>query len=252
MGLRDEIGDWRQPDGLIAPKSERPGTENPDTTGDGIKHFSMYHGLLVKRGESRPSDLVEFETVIRSCYVRPGLPHRSPTKTGEQVSKDAIGSAAYAGKKLGSAIPYEILNLGNSMRWGPFKWFYPNLFPERFEKGGSIPFRMIFTVEFWSAWMGKNPEVVAHLQWCGLPPGHTPHILRIIYQGIYFLVVKTGHTGLNSFNQEMVEAAYGHNSFLDLCMDVWVSRINYKWPGGLKQSLTEELEPQHPNVRYWR
>lgn len=252
MSLKEEINEYRQPDGLIVPKSEQVGMENPNTTGDGIKHFSMYHGLLVKRGESRPDDFLEFERVIRSCYVRTGLPHRSPTKTGEQISKDALIGATYAGKLLNSKIAYEILDRGNAMRWGPFKWFYPNLFPERFEKGGEIPWSLVFTKDFWSAWMGKNPEVVTHLQWCGLPADHRPHQLRILYQGFYLCIVSVSNDGLNSLNQMMIESAYGKHSILDLCIDFWLWRVGYKWPRGLVQSLTEELEPQHPTVRYWR
>lgn len=252
MLLKEDIEDYRQPDGLIVPKSEKPGIENPDTTGDGIKHFSMYHALLVKRGESRIPDYNEFEIVLRSCYSRWGVPHRSKTKTQEQTSKDVLVSASYAAKFMNSKIAYEILNAGNKYRFGPFKWFYPNLFPELFEYGFLIPLKIIFTRRFWKAWMGKNPEIVTHLQWAGLPRGHRPHFLRIVYQAFYFCIVGVKHSGLNSLNKMMAETAYGKSALLDICINFWEWRLGLKWKSGFVESLTNELEPQHPIVRYWK
>lgn len=251
MGLRDEISEWRQPDGLICPKSEHVGTETPDQTGDGIKHFSRYHELLVRRGESRPEDLEEFERVIRSCYVRQGLPNRSPTKKEEQISKDALVAAAYAGWKLKSRIAWEVLDRGNGMRLGPFKWFYPNLFVEYFEKGGKVPFKMLFTKKLWSSWMGKNPEVVTHLQWCALPPGERPHALRVLHQALYFCIVTIKHDGLNTLNDMMADAAFGRSSILDMAIEFWHGRLLNAYPGGVKQCQSTELEPDHAIVTYW-
>lgn len=251
MGLKEEISEWRQPDGLITPKSERPGTETQDTTGDGIKHFSQYCALLVRRGDARESDLNDFERVIRACYVRQGLPNRSPTKTQEQISKDALIGASYAGWKMRSRIAWEILDRGNAMRWGPLKWFYPNLFPERFEKDGRVPLKMLFTKAFWSSWMGKNPEVITHLQWCGLPAGFRPHWLRVLYQAFYFIVVTVSLDHLNSVNFMMADAARDRSRVLDFAICFWSVRLHVKYRGGIKECLSRELEPSHPIVTYW-
>lgn len=250
MGLKEEIADWRQPDGLVVPKSERPGIEGQDTTGDGIKHFCLYHALLVKRGESRPEDFAEFERVIRDCFVRSGLPHRSPTKIGEQISKDALMAIGYAGKLLRSRVAWEVLNCGNRSRFLWFKWFYPNLFPEYFDRGAKKPLSLIFSKRFWQAWRGMNPEVVCHIQYCGLPPGHEPHLIRRIWLWIFFLVTSVKKGSVYSLAYMAAESARGHSSVGDFFIHLWEDRMERA--GGIVKRLTEEYEPNHPIVRYWR
>lgn len=250
MGLRSEISDWRQPDGLIVPRQEKPGTENPDTTGDGIKHFCIYHALLVKRGESTPADLVEFEAVIRACFVREGLPNRSPTKPGEQITKDALIAIGYAARLLKSDMGYRVLNLGNSCRFLWLKWFYPNMFPRVFDPGVRIPLSMALNHWFWEAWMGKNPEVVCHLQYAGLPAAHVPHVFRRLWFWGFLVVSSVTAGSIYSIANMMCETAAGHDSFGDFFIHWWHDRLARA--GGMQKRLLDEYDEGHPIVRYWR
>ena len=249
MSLREDIDEWRQPDGLIVPKQERIGVENIDTTGDGIKHFCLYHALLVRRGESKPEDFEEFERVIRSCFIRPGLPHRSPTKTEEQIGKDAIIAIAYAAKMMNSRLAWEVLNYGNSARFLSIKWFYPNLFPELFENGGKVPLSMIFKRNFWQAWIGKNPEVICHLQYAGLPSNHEPHFFRKVWLWVFLIVSSVSKGTVYSLAYMMCEIASGKDDYGEIFIEIWKSRI--KNAGGIINRLKEEYEEDHPLVRYW-
>lgn len=249
MGLREDIEEWRQPDGLIVPRQERPGTENPDSTGDGIKHFCIYHALLVRRGESRPEDRAEFERVIDACLVRSGLPHRSPTKTGEQISKDALVGIAYAAKILSSRKAWEILNRGNASRFLWLKWFYANLFPTVFDPGNRPSLKLIFSRGFWEAWMGKNPEVIYHFQACGLPPGHSPTAWRMAWFCAHLLLSSTSKGTIYSLSYMMCHAASGRGPIGDFFIELWRGRINKA--GGMKARMMEEYDADHPLVRHW-
>lgn len=254
MGLREEIQKYRQPDGLIVPKLTHDGPVSQDETGNGLKYFSLYHALLVRRGESTFSDYIEFCNVLLKCRAdAQGNYFKSPTKTSDQITKDDLCAIAYASKLLKTRHAYDILNYGNSKKLGPLKWFYPNLFPELFEdQANVIPLKYLVQRTFWESWIGKNPEVITHLQNCGLPFNHRPHILRFIYQAIYFLVVKMSHSGLCTNNYMMVNSVNsGENSFLDLAVAIWEERLEKQWPGGMLEVLTDELESKHPIVRFW-
>ncbi len=251
MGLSEDIKNYQQPDKLVIPKITHAGPITPDETGDGIKHFCLYHALKVRRGESRPEDLAEFDAVISRCYRPgfPGIPNRSPTKTGEQVTKDALVAIAYAAKLLKSRHAWLILNAGNSMRLSFLKWFYPNLFPEKFTLR-QLPTQTYFKRTFWECWMGKNPEVVCSLQYCGLPHDQTPNIFRQIWFWIYLCVVSVKKGSIYSITFMMVESAKGQSSIGDFFIHLWEDRINRI--GGMEARLKEEYDPNHPIVRYWK
>jgi len=251
MGYWDDLEEWRQVDRLVVPKQEHAGVESIDQTGDGIKHFCMAHIVKVRRGESRPADFEEFESVIRSCMVPgyPGLFMRSPTKKFEQATKDVYVAIAYASKILKSNLAYEILNRGNATRLGPLKWFYPNLFPDAFNS--CIPFSALLKRTFWECWRGLNPEVIAHLQWCGLPSGSRPHRIRVLFQAAYFCWVSTDHSGLCSLNWMMAEGARGQSWLGDHAIQFWEWRLERRWPGGMPTVLRDELQPTHPTVMAW-
>jgi hypothetical protein len=251
MGYWEELEEWRQPDRLVVPKQEHMGVESQDQTGDGVKHFCMGHILKVRRGESRPDDFDEFERVMASCAVPGyyGLLHRSPTKTGEQATKDVYVSASYCAKVMKSRLAYVILNRGTATRLGPLKWFYPNLFPTLF--ASIIPLKILLQRTFWECWRGLNPEVITHLQWCGLPHPARPHKLRVLWQSAYFCWVTTKHSGLCSLTWMMAEAARGQSRLGDHAIQFWEWRLKRRWPRGMPDVLTDELEPSHPIVRFW-
>lgn len=251
MAYWQELEEWRQPDRLVVPKQERQGVENPDQTGDGIKHFCLAHILKIRRGESRPADYDEFEIVMAACQVTgfPGLLNRSPTKTGEQSTKDVYVAASAAANKIGSKLAYQILNRGNMTRLWPLKWFYPNLSPNLFDS--KIPIKELLKRNFWECWRGLNPEVITHLQWSGLPGNNRPSFIRVLWQALYFCWVSTKHSGLCSLNWIMADTARDKSWLVDHAVRFWEWRLERRWPGGMPTVLKDELEPSHPIVRFW-
>ncbi len=249
MSLDQWIDEYRQPDGLIVPKNERVGKEFLDTTGDGLKHFSQYHALLVRRGESRLKHLIEFEHVIKSCYVERGLLNRSPTKKEEQISHEAVIAVMYAAKLLNSNIRFEILKYGMESRFLFLRWFFPN--SESHVLNDIVPLHKLLSIHFWKAWFGKNPETITHMHWCCLSDQNYPPLIRMIMQGFYFIFVTTKHSGLNTTNYMMSDAARDKNILLDMCIEFWRWRLNSFNKMGIVNSLVDELEINHPIVRYW-
>lgn len=243
MSLNQWIDEYKQKDGLIVPKSEKKGQESIDTTGDGLKHFSQYHALLVRRGESRTEHLIEFEHVVSNCYAEKikGLLNRSPTKKEEQISHEAIVAVTYAAKLLKSRVRVDIFKYGHRSKFLFLKWFYPNTRPNILND--IVPLKELLNIHFWKAWFGKNPEAIAHIQWC---VGFRPNPIRQILQGIYFIFVTTKHSGLNTTNYMMSEACADKNILLDMCLEFWRWRV-----GDIKKSLIDELEEEHPIVKYW-
>jgi hypothetical protein len=250
MGLSEDIKLYQQPDKLIVPRITHEGPVTQDETGDGIKHFCIYHALKVRRGESRPEDLKEFDAVIDRCYKQgyPGIPNRSPTKLEEQISKDAIVAIAYTAKLMKSKHAWLILNAGNSMRLSFLKWFYPNMFPEQFARK-TLDTRMYFKRSFWECWMGKNPETICHIQYCGLPHDHRPNILRQIWLWVFLLVSSVERGSIYSLAYMMAESAKGYNSLGDFFIHIWEDRMNKV--GGMVARLKSEYDADHPIVRYW-
>jgi hypothetical protein len=230
VGLREEIENYRQPDGLISPDL-KPG---PDSTGNGLLYFSLYHILLVRLGLSRPSDLDEFESVVRTCYVpgHVGLLRRSPTKTEEQESFDDYVAVMEAARVLNSRVRFEIYQYGFSSQ-RLINFIYNNLSPEAFS---------------WKAWLGRNPALVAHFRRClGLTPsmfGFTWHYFSIVFSSVY-----NDSSCLQTWLK--LQAAKDDSRLMEVEAQIWEWRLERFWKQGLKSVLEHHLGSEHALARYW-
>lgn len=235
MGLREEIKDYLQPDGLIVPRQSREGEELPDSTGNGLLYLSLYHILLVRRGESRVLDYQDFERIVKSCEREAGLMHRSPTKIFEQNSFDDYVGVCAASYHLKSRWAHRIVNYGNGAKRWPFKWIYNNLEPGKMTK---------------QSWFGRRPDVIAHMQFS--TSIITPHIFRVIWQAVAIAVSDVGSDSSVIQRFLMIEVAKERSLLIRMASAIWHWRLNRAWPYGFKQVLARHFDGLHPIVRYWK
>jgi hypothetical protein len=239
MSLRSEAEEFRQPDRLVTPKSEQPGNESQDATGNGWKYWAMLMVQLVRRDQDLPSDRVEFHRLFEECCpYRLGIPNRSPTKTGEQIAKDDLIAIAWAGKYLDPDIARAVLRAGRTPRFFIFRWFYKNVEPEKFP---------LFKYSTWQAWMGRSPEVIAHFHWsAGIQPG----LGYRLYQALTFYLsgIDSADGVTNAYM--MADTAFGQCGFLDRAILSWLNRVNRRW-GSVQGAVSAELQVGHPIALYW-
>lgn len=260
------LPEFQQPDGLVTPKSERPGQEAPNTTGNGLKYLGLW---LIARWMRLAFDWADnqwFMSVLTRCEVTPEegagpmqiLLHRGPTKRGEQIAKDDLVTVCTVSYLHRNGYALDIMNTMAAVRLGPFRWFHKNVQPTvmrwfhlDFKTPGLKWYERFLHMDTWRAWMGKNPEVVAHIQWCGLPIGKRPNWLRRAWQAAYLCLVSVKRADLVSLNVQMVLVTQGKCWMLNRAGLRWLRRMREAWPGGMKVVLAAELEVGHPIALMW-
>lgn len=260
------LPEYLQPDTLITPQNKQAGGEAPNSTGNGLKYLGLY--LLAKwmRGAFVYYDLTWFLSAVGGCMVASFegakteqlLLHRGPTKREEQIAKDDVITVCTVSKVFITAIGPRIMATMAAVRMGPFRWFHKNLRPAEmrwFKVDFKTPnlrwYERILHMDTWRAWYGKNPEVVAHIQWCGLPPGKRPNWLRRAWQAAYLCLVSVKRADLVSMNVQMVIVTRGKCAMLDRAGARWLRRMREAWPNGMRQALAVEFEAGHPVVLMW-
>lgn len=140
--LKEEIEQYRQPDGLISP-DKNPGI---DSTGNGILYLSLYMLCLMRTGVYDFSNALEYAEAIDKCRMQgpPGRYQRSKTKVGDQTGRDdyygILGVDSLCRVRHYSL---GIYSYGNKVRFWPFKFVY------------DIGVENKFTLP---AWFGRFPD----------------------------------------------------------------------------------------------
>lgn len=149
MGLREDIVNYRQMDGLVSPNIN----PTPDSTGNGLLYTSLYFILLTRRKELQTGDYADFYITVDKCQVPgfKGLFYRSTTKTKEQEAWDDYVGLSYASVVMGSGDADNILFYGHSHKFFSLNYIYNDLAPGKFSM---------------DAWFGRNPAITAHFSHC--------------------------------------------------------------------------------------
>lgn len=242
MSLRDEVGQYRQSDGLVSPE------KNPtlDSTGNGILYTSLYFVALVLRGLARKEDLKDFEDTISRCralvyggfntyFPINGCYNRSGTKLDDQNGHDDYIGLALASKLMKTQHAADILN-HRRLYSGLFKSVWNNREPGNFTT---------------QAWFGRMPDVVAHFIWCA---GERPNVLRRAYWSITLVTaalfnIKDSTSAMLSWCRYM--AADDSCPMVRLARWVFEARFKKVWPCGMAQVLGVHFRPEHPLSIYW-
>lgn len=237
MPLRDEIENYRQPDGLISPQK----TPTADSTGNGLSYLSLYMHLLNRLRDLTISDVKSFLDTTNNCQLKQstgdgrfvyisGIFNRSPTKIHDQNGFDDYVLMSWAS----SALARTIVNAGKS-----WFWTYNNV---DFNK---VTFQSCF---------GLRPQVVAHFYWCALD---RPNIfwrfgwaMSIIFQSLF---------GLSDSTASVIAYAMVDASLLDTdplvryASKLFKQRFNKQWGSdSLKNALFGYIGKDHPIAIYWQ
>lgn len=160
MSLREDILPYTDADGLVAPWKVPQGHRNG--SGNGLLYTSLYYILLTNKGLiGTPERLAFMETIMPCESSIPGVYNRSPVHPDQEGPDDYIGLVAAASILELKSICWGILTHGmeKPFQLGPIKLFfnYCNIAKE--------------VVLHRSSWLGRMPQVVAHIKLaCGVQP----------------------------------------------------------------------------------
>lgn len=124
---------------LVAPhKASIPKRRESD---NGVSFSSEYYIYLKKNNELLSSDLAEYETLIRSCMLEPGLISQVPKDDGQFPPDDTLACMAACSQLDITSIPNDVINYGfkhfgffnnkrpvsfydenDKISWGSFLW----------------------------------------------------------------------------------------------------------------------------------
>ena len=145
--LREEIAPFIDENGQVL---LQPNTAGAPETGDGIFLSAIYYLALIKTKQFKPEDALSFISMLMQCEVpgNPGLLHRAPEKTAEQISWDqyiaAIAGCAFIGTDY---LRVRIRQQAARRYFGVVRFCFPNLNPPKLSSG--------------KAWFGRNPWFTA-------------------------------------------------------------------------------------------
>lgn len=253
MGLREEIKPYLDADGLVAYQPTYPGQVN--ASGNGLLLTSLYYLCLVLRNEATIHlDRADFHALLKRCSVEPGLLSRGPHHPDQQAMDDYLGVATACRALVLPGTTARILSYGRNCPvklWGPLRLFYHynNVAPGQLHHpDGRIN---------WNAWLGRMPQLVAHLQ---LAAGERPWPLRRLWWALVIaysaFARKSDHDAwLMSWLLIWVyqdRRNWGGWSLVgDAACWYWRKRFAYTWPEGMTGVLAQALGHGHPIVTYW-
>lgn len=108
--LRDEIPDYIDVYGLVSPhRAANPKRRESD---NGVLFTSEYYIQLLNNGELTAQDKVDYETLIRSCMLEPGLISRVPGDDGQSPPDDQYGVSAACSQLGITSIPADVVSYG--------------------------------------------------------------------------------------------------------------------------------------------
>lgn len=240
LKARQRILPYLDADGLVAPRKTKPGEVN--VSGNGLMYLAE-HVLDLRVIDPQAHSGESFRRVVKSCWKDGivGLLNRSPTHRDQEGPDDLIAVAA-----ADSWVAYCILDYGKNepARIGPMKlrYFYNNVRP------GTCYHRDGKRLN-WSAWLGRQPQVVAHLHWCA---GKRPPLWMRVW---WCLVI--GFTGILEPRSEdawrlsriLVWSASLRGGWMErVAIRIWARRLLKHWPGGMPEVKRSYFSFEHPLV----
>lgn len=103
----------------------------------------------------------------------------------------------------------------------------------------------------WSAWLGRQPALIAHMRHCaGQELSWLDQLAMCI--GLYLAARSTDQDG-KVLSWFMVRCVKNHYRLIDKAISYWQSKFKQQYPGGVGQVLGKYYSPahfDHPNSKY--
>lgn len=224
--------------GLISPDGK--------PSGNGLVYTAAYLLTLRDHWLLGLNEVFEGINALTSCFVTWGLLKRHPDHTDQEGPDDyiAVGLISHL---CGSEYAKSILSYGrsNPMRWFgiDFYYVYNNEWP------GSFLHKDQRTN--WSAWMGRFPALICHLQWAS---GERPCLFRRLYWCAMLLISarkKRGNQDAWIQSYMMCEVAKNRWWLSDKVIKYWECKFKLTFSDGIGQVWAEYFgNPNHPLAKY--
>ena len=241
--FREEMKPYFDEIGLVCP---HPG----QGSGNGLLYLAEYVMTLHMSGWLTTHDHLSFLSALTKCNagLPSGLYGRAPWNKDQEGPDDYIGIAAAASVCGYPHVAGDILEYGRSnpvKLWGPIKlkYVYNNELPGTFKhRDGRTN---------WSAWMGRNVSLIAHIQFAAGEKVSWWRKLAWIYavlsatrhpddQDEWILSWMLIQTARGRFGEGLWKAAF---QTVELA---WTGSLYKHWPGGLNQVLKKYFNHDHP------
>lgn len=239
MSLRNEIKLFIDGNGLVTPNvytgEYKRGSDN------GVMFTSEYYIHLKDNKELDELDLSNYEAVIKSCSVEPGLIARAPGDKQGGPPPDDLYAIAAASKTLGMpSIAKSIVDYGERNNW-----VFNADRPGNPHWGDGRDFE---------AWLGRQPSLVCALKAAAGSP--LPGWLKLVTAAIIATScagVKKDDSDARRLAFHLVRAVEGSGGILDWACNVWWNRLRRDYGDeGMRGVALLYYQGDHPYRRYWR
>lgn len=234
MGLKEDILEYMDADGLVAPWKVPSGSRNG--SGNGLLYTSLYYILLANKGlVGTPERLAFMDTVLPCQSSQDGVYNRGPVHPDQEGPDDYIALVA-ASSILGlKSICWGILTHGieKPFQLGPLKLYfnYCNITKEN--------------VLHRSSWLGRMPQLVAHMKFaCGV---RVPLWQKLVwcYSVVSGVYAKEDNFDAKILSYLLCRVGVGSSKLCDFFRGYFSRRINME--AVIKRALGEE----NPLAVYW-
>lgn len=244
---RDKIRHYRDSDGLVTP-IPHPGT-SPNGSGNGLLYTSIEMLMLQSNLWLNMKDRDRLAHIAMDSMVKTGLLKRGPHHHDQQAHDDYVALTCALWCLCFEHLSESIYNYGENnpvkTPWGiSLSYYYNNVTPGTFyhQDGRNN----------WSAWLGRMPQVVAHIQ---LAAGRKP--------GLFLRMAWTVSVLIASFADARDQDAWMLTWFLvklrERTKPTFVSKlVSHIWRRALKRKvgsmralLQRVMSTDHPIALAW-
>lgn len=223
------------------------------------------HKMLIysQLGILNADDQSEFESAMSTCQVpgQPGLYNRWQGNAAQEGPDDYIGIVG-GSVACGSGIASQILAYGYSqvVKAGDLlKLLYPT--PNAWQQAlitllGWVSLRYNWNNQnpgqpSLSAWLGRQPAIVAHMQWGA---GQTPALWRrlVWFVGMVFFAdwKDPSSTTPKILNWQFINVAKNKGWLEGWAAKIWYQNLAKNYPNGMKDIMTIYFGADHPCAKW--
>lgn len=241
MGIIESFKPYKDKFGLISPDG------NP--SGNGLVYTAAYLQTLKDHNEIPLGELMSAYDVVMSCYERTGLLKRNPEHRDQEGPDDyiAIGLLSVLVGGVGGVIAKSVLAYGraNIQHIGPikFRYVYNNECP------GTFMTRDMGTN--WSAWMGRFPALICHLEFAA---GEQPNLFnRLAWIAAVMKACTASAKNQDSWTQTkmMCDVARGQGPVIDKVIKYFEYKLSQTFVCGIGQCWGQYFQnPEHPLAKW--
>lgn len=232
-----DYNEFRNVYGMIEDNDEGKLGHNP------LRFNTTYVYAARKWFKLSPDQIFRQQMDYRNHFIVPGLLMRSPAHLDLQEGPDDYVAAGFYADMIDRVYAKEILKYGRSQKWLGLipKYLYNNVNPG------------VFTG---SAWIGRQQQVIAHLQWAA---GETPPMWRRLWWASVILlsayVAERDDQDGKVLSWMLIKVAYHKGGWLErFVSDRWVKIFRLQYPGGIGQVLKDYFnrggKVPHPHEKY--